>query len=130
EQLADAAGQLLDDAGLAGLHGRQVQLDAAGLDAVHGELFLRAVEQLGGLQQRLGGDAARVQARAAKGTAAVVVLPVVDARGLEAVLRRADGGRIAGRPAADDDHVEAVTHGLTWFVMRVKAGSAAGPDPR
>ena len=50
-------------------------------------------------QQRLGRDAAPVEADAAEQIA-------LDHRGLHAQLRGANGGDIAARPAADDDHVE------------------------
>jgi len=52
---------------------------------VRGELVVRTVIELGRLEQRLRGDAARVQAGAAEGMAAVVVLPLVDAGDLEPV---------------------------------------------
>ena len=66
---------------------------------------LRLVIQLGGFEQRLGRNAAGVGAGAAEHGAAVLVLPLVDAGHLELVLRRADGGGISSRTAADDDHI-------------------------
>ena len=36
--------------------------------------------------------------------------PVVDARGREAELRRADGGDVAAGAGADDDDVELISH--------------------
>ena len=44
QQHRDAAGAGLDDAGLALLHLRDVELDAAHLDAVNAELVLRACD--------------------------------------------------------------------------------------
>ncbi len=69
------------------------------------KLLVRAMEQLGGFQQRLGRDAAGVQAGAAEGGGTVAVLPFVDAGDAQFVLAGADGGRIAGRAAADDDDI-------------------------
>ena len=60
---------------------------------------LHVVENLGRAQQRLGRDAAPVEADAAE-------ILALDDRGLEAELRRADGGDIAARSGADDDDVE------------------------
>jgi hypothetical protein len=60
------------------------------------------------LQQRLGGDAADVQAGPAKYRLAVLPDPVIDADGLQAQLGAADCGNITGRPGTDDDCVIAV----------------------
>ena len=87
------------------LHRRHVDFDAADLDAVRRELVLRAMNQLGGLEQRLRRNTARVQARAAERIGAVLVLPLVDAGDLELVLAGANRARIAGGTAADDDDV-------------------------
>ncbi len=67
---------------------RQIELDVGQLDAVNRELILRALIQLGGLEQRLRGDAAGVQAGTAERVAPVGVLPFVDAGHFELVLRR------------------------------------------
>ena len=109
KQAGDAERRLLDDLRATLLHGREVELDAADLDAVHGELVLRAMEQLGGFEQRLRGNAARVQAGAAERVGTVLVLPLVDAGDLELVLAGADRAGIAGGTAADDDDVVLVT---------------------
>jgi hypothetical protein len=75
-----------------------------------------------GAQQRLGRDAAPVEADAAQ-------LVALDDRGLEAQLRRADRADIARRPAADDDHVECVVlHELR--PLRAGQGRAIGADAR
>ena len=71
--------------------------EAFDLDAVGRELVLRAMVELGGFEQRLGRDATGIEAGAAKGVAAVAILPFVDAGDRELVLGRADGGRIARR---------------------------------
>ena len=57
------------------------------------------VPNLGRAQQRLGRDAAPVEADAAE-------MLALDDGGLHAELRGADGRDIAARPAADDDDVE------------------------
>ncbi len=59
----------------------------------------RLLEKLGGMQQRLGRDAADVEARAA------ICGALLDDRHFHAELRRADGAHIAARPAADDDQI-------------------------
>ena len=59
---------------------------------------LHVVIDLGGAQQRLGGNAAPVQADAAQ-------MLALDDRGLEPELRCADRRDVAARSAADDDDV-------------------------
>ncbi len=106
EQRQDALGHGLDDAGLALLHLRHVDRHVRNLDAVRGKLVLRAVQQLGRLQQRLRRNTTCVQAGAAEGQRAVEVLPLVDAGDAEFVLSSANRSRIAGRAAADHDDVK------------------------
>ncbi len=77
----------------------------ADFDAVHRELVFGALEQFGGFQQRLRGDAAGIQAGAAEGVGAVGVLPLIDARHFQFVLAGANRRRIAGGPRADHDHI-------------------------
>src|SRR5258707_14241067 len=60
---------------------------------------------LRGLQQRLRGDAADIEAGAAEPVAAL------DAGGLQAELRCADRRDVAARAGADDDDVVGVSHG-------------------
>src|SRR6185312_6117025 len=74
------------------------------LDAQRGKIMPGFMEALGGMQQRLGGDAADVQAGAAEAAA------LVDAGGGEAQLSGPDGGVVAAGAAADHDHVERVSH--------------------
>src|SRR5690606_24569758 len=136
EQLADAAGQLLDDPCLARLHRAEIELDLARPDAVGGELLLCPVQQFRGLEQRLGRDAPGVEAGAAEGATAVMILPVVDAGRAQAMLGRAYGRRVPGGAATDHDHVVVVAHLFTWSARFVrvagvpfKAGSAGVPGP-
>ena len=75
-------------------------------------LCMHALVVLRGLEQRLGRNAAHVQAGAAQAGLALAVLPVVDADGLEAELRGADGGGVAARAGADDCDVELLCHVL------------------
>ncbi len=111
EQAGNALGRRLDDAGLALLHRRDVERETGRGNAVRREFRVRAVIQLGRFEQRLRRNAAGVEAGAAKGIGAVVVLPFVDAGNLELVLRRADGTGITGRAGADHDDVVRVRHG-------------------
>src|SRR5262245_53949228 len=76
------------------------------------KLGVRAVVELGRLEQRLRRNAADVQAGAAEQPLAFLVLPVIDARSGQAELCGTQGGGIAGRAAADDDDVEIlIAHG-------------------
>ena len=76
-----------------------VGLDRPGLDAEILGVVRHDVGDPGAVQQRLGGDAADVDADAAE-------LLLLDHRGGEAELRGTDGGDVARRAAAEDDHVE------------------------
>ena len=60
--------------------------------------MLGVVIDLRRAQQRLGGDAAPVETNAAQ-------MLALHHGGLEAKLRRANGGDITARPAADDEDV-------------------------
>src|SRR2546427_134079 len=99
------------------LHGDAVvRLDGARLDAE----LLGLAQQLGDvgrMQQRLGGDAADVHAYSAQ-------LLFLDQRGRQAQLRSPDGGDVARRAAAQDQHVELVRH---WSPLRaaLRVGSRA-----
>ena len=79
-------------------HRRQIELRLH-LDAERGEIMLGLVHHLGGMQQRLGGNAADIEAGAAEG------LLLLDHRGLQAELRGADRAHIAAGAGADDDEV-------------------------
>src|SRR2546430_15497068 len=83
-------GHAAHDAALALLHLRQIERRARHLDAVYGELLVHPMVELGGLQQRLGRAAARVQTGAAEGGAAVAGLPFIGAGDAELVLRGAN----------------------------------------
>ncbi len=120
EQRRDAAGHGLDHGSAALLHGREVELEVADLDAVDAELLLGALIEFRGFEQRLGRNAAGVETGAAERKTAVGVLPFVDAGHLQLVLRGANGGGIPGRSRADDDHIVDVAH--TPSTMR--AGSS------
>ncbi|MCY1441296.1 hypothetical protein D9M71_576050 [compost metagenome] len=97
QQRGDAGGQAVDDAVLP-FHGA-LDVDARRLHAdaqcrVAGELAGLEIF-LGGVDQRLGGDAADVQAGAAQGG-------TLHQHGADAELAGADGGDVAAGAAADD----------------------------
>ena len=96
--MADALGELAGDAARALDHLLQVEAHLLGLEA-EGFGVVEVVVDLGRAQQRLGRDAAPVQADAAQ------MLALDDGR-LQAELGRADRRHIAARTAADDDDVE------------------------
>src|SRR5262249_45557556 len=106
EQRENALRHGLHHAALALLHLSQLETHSGGLDAVDGELFMDAVIELGGLQQRLRWNTPGVQTGSAEGERAVWVLPLIDAGHAELVLCSADRSRIAGRAAADYDDVK------------------------
>jgi hypothetical protein len=76
------------------------------------------LEDLAGLQQGLGGDAAPVQADAAKVLA-------LDDRRLQTQLAGADRGHIAARTGADDDDIEFRGHGVLTLAWTSPEGSRA-----
>src|SRR5690606_4183683 len=110
KQCADALRRLLDYRRTALLHRRKIETHGADLHTMHGELVLRAVEQLRGLEQRLRGNAPGVQTGPTEGVRAVAVAPLVDAGDLQFVLAGANRARIARRAAADDDDVVFLGH--------------------
>ena len=100
EQEGDALGRRVDHLALALHELGEVELRRADLDAVHGEIVARLLEQVRGLQQRLGRDAADIEAGAAEGRA------LLDHRHLHAELGGADRRHIAAGTGADHDEVE------------------------
>ncbi len=68
-QHRDAVGELFDDAALAGQHRFEVEAHGAEDDPVARRLVASLFEELGRLEQRLGGDAPDVEAGAAEGAA-------------------------------------------------------------
>ncbi len=77
----------------------QFSADAGGVLQAEFRAFLHVVEDLGVEQQRLGRNAADVQAGAAQ------VRVFFDKRGLQAELAGANGRGVSGRSAADDGYV-------------------------
>ena len=113
EEMADAARQTSCDAPAALLRRSQVDLHVSQPDAVLPRLLELGNQERAG-QERLGGDAAHVQTHPAQ-------LLVLHAGGAQPELRSADGGNVASRAAADDDHVEilsGVDHLITSDVVR------------
>ena len=95
---ADAGDQCLDHLAPAGDDGLLVNGDAFGLHAV-GFAVQGVFVELGGIQKRLGGDAALVQANAAQG----VLFKQDD---LEPRVTGALSRQITGGAAADDDKIK------------------------
>jgi hypothetical protein len=110
EQQADAAGEGIDDLVFARQHGGDVDRHILYGDAVFAELVQRALVILRGLKQRLGGDAADVQAGAPEAGLALGVLPLVDADGVESELRRADRRSVAAGAGANHRDVKGLCH--------------------
>ena len=97
-QEADAVVEPLGDGARARHHGLGVVADIVGFQPIVLGV-LHVVENLGRAQQRLGGNAAPVEADAAE-------IVALDDGGLEAELRGADRGDIAAGAGADDQDVE------------------------
>ena len=110
-QEGDAAGQLRHGLVLALEHGGQVQFDLADEHAVAGRFLLGKREVVTGVEQRLAGDAADVQAGAAEGLAAF------DEGSFQAELRAANRRDVAARAAADDNEIK-FRHGDTGNIRR------------
>ena len=100
EQELDSLDVGADDVAFALLHPGEIQGHAGDVDAVLREVVSHFLEVLGGLQHRLGRNAADVQARAAEG------LAPLDAGDLQPELGGTQGGDIATGTGAEDDHVE------------------------
>ena len=114
-QVRDALVELLGDRAaarddLGDVERRLVVAEAVGVGVLH------VVEHLGRAQQRLGRDAAPVEADAAEQLA-------LDDRGLEPELRGADRGDIAAGPGAEDDEVVWVSH--CFFLRRDRAAAGS-----
>ena len=109
-QEADAVIEAFRDAARARHHGLRIERDFfGGQPVILG--VLHVVVDLGRAQQRLGRDAAPVQADAAE-------IGFFDDRGLETELRGADRGDVAAGAGADDDDVEGcVGHGYALVVI-------------
>ena len=99
----DALGELAHHLVLLRHHRRQIEFDLR-LDADTGEIAMRFMEAFAGMQQRLGRDAADIEAGAAECAA------LVDARRREAKLAQPDRGIVAAGTATDNDCVETVSH--------------------
>ena len=125
EQLGDAAGELFDDFVLAGNHFGYVDARVVKGNAVH-VVMLHLPEMLGGIQYRLGGNAAHIEAGATQRWFAVLADKIIHAQGFEAQLGRTDGGHVATGAAADNDHVELFAHGFSPYRFSSRrAGSSS-----
>jgi hypothetical protein len=96
EQRGDAASHALDDAGLALLHGGDVERQGADLDAMRRELVRARWKSSEDSSSAFEGMQPAFR-QVPPNAAAVVVLPVVDAGDLQLVLRRR-GSRRDSRP--------------------------------
>ena len=111
----------LDDLGV-------VEGDVVGADA-EGRAVFRLVVHVGGVEQRLGGDAPPVQAGAAQ-------LRLLHQGGVQAVLAQADGALVAAGAAAHDDGIKFLHMRLLRSAGWDSAGSSSAsagtwrPRPR
>src|SRR3569623_681485 len=87
-------------------HLRQVHLRRWDIDAQVAEIVPGFLEQLRRVEQRLGGEAADVEAGTAEGR------PLLDHGDLHPQLRRADGTDVAARSRAEHCEVELVRHDM------------------
>ena len=105
EQVVNAADIGIHRVGLVRHHLRQVDLGRRNINAELLESMGRFFEHFRGMQERLRGNAADVQARAAQRW------PFLDHGDLHPQLRCTNCRDIAARPRADDGEVEYVCHG-------------------
>ena len=105
EEELDALGEFADDLRLVRHHGGEIEAHLR-LDAELGEFLAgRFVVKFARVQQRLGRNAADVEAGAAE------LAALVHAGSAHAQLSGTDRGVVAARSAANDHDVESVTHG-------------------
>ena len=128
EQEGHAFDIALDALILESHHGRKVDLRLADLDAHLVEQLAGFFIELGGVQQRLGGNATDVEAGAAEG------LVLLDYGNLHAELCRADGADIAAGAGADDDEIVGHDYSELSVVTaadgdRLTDPPRASPDP-
>jgi hypothetical protein len=112
EQPLDAAGQLLDDAVLAREHPGHIDRRVADADALIGKAVAGFLEEVRGVQQRLGRNATNVQAGAAKTRLALWISIGIrfTAGDIETELRGADGGNVATGTTTDNKNVKLLGH--------------------
>ena len=104
EQEGDALDVAVDALVLEPHHAGKIELRRPDLDAHAGEGVGGLLVKFGGMQQRLGGNAPDIETGAAEGRA------LLDERGLEAELRRANGAHIAAGSGADDNQIIMLSH--------------------
>ena len=114
EQGLDSARQFLHHPVLAGNHGSDIVRQLAGDNAMPGGTVTNLFIERRTFQQRLGRNAADVQAGAAEHRLSLLAEPVVHAGSPETKLCTADSGNITSRPGTDDDcvitvHLRSVT---------------------
>src|SRR5262249_21767025 len=124
EEVDDAVVVLADDLVLAREHLRHVDRQSCHANAVLRESVPGVLVVLRGLEQRLRRNAADVRAGAAGSWLALGRRPVVDARGIEPELRRADRGDVAARPGTDDGYVKGFGHASGYKSRSIRAGSS------
>ena len=116
-QELDALGVLGDDLVLAVDHQGEIEARVLAVNALF-DGVLETLPNVGRVEERLGGDAADVQAGAAQ-------LRVFFNNGcFQAVLARANGRRISTGTAPEDDHV--ICHGFSFSVAGGSGNSRAG----
>ena len=121
QQKRNALGQPVDDVVLARQHDTEVEPHIVGHHAMGAEPVTRLGIIRGRLQQRLGRDAADIQAGAAEGCAPV------HAGDRHAELGGADGADIPGRTAADDDEI---VGRIRHVVGPLRRPAGCAPAPR
>src|SRR5690606_990589 len=110
DQRRNTAGEVFDDYVLAADHRRYVHVDVTGGNAVNLEAFAGFMELVGAVQQRLGRNAAYVQAGATQGGLAFLALVLFDQSSLQTQLSSPNRSHIAARARTDYNDVEFLTH--------------------
>ena len=135
EQPRYAAGQLIDDLFLALQHGRHVDFGALDRDAVHRQVIPCLGKLVTAVQQRLGGDAADIEAGATQADLALVIQPLLDTGHGQTQLGCPDRRHIARRSGAYYHYIVFFRHALVprkfisrrargYNCSRIRAGSS------
>src|SRR2546423_1701892 len=117
--MPDAVAELSGDLPAAPDDLRKIDLHIAHRYAVLPRIGPQLANECPVFEQRFGGDAAQVGARPAE-------VFLLDAEHALFQLARADGGRVAARPAADDDQIKVVSFLRNGLRSRLRLGCRLG----
>ncbi len=123
EQGSNTGGQAFDDGGFTADHCCHVHGHATVVDTVDREAFFGFLVLPGAVQQRLGRNAADVQASTAQSQFVILVGVLLDAGSAEAQLSGLDGSYVAARARADHYYVNFCDIQKILFSEKLEAAS-------